>query len=184
MGAFTSALAAVGIGMQAVGTIKAGQDAQAAAEYNAATYRAQADAIDIKKQISEQSWDRLIKQLDGQSTVAVASSGYDYSGSFLEVVNDRMTQAYLDKNIESYNLELAKSQSLSAADEAIRKGKAARSAALWSAGGSLLTQGNEWYSKYGGTKSLTNTIDPSGGINGGLLSDSKYDWAKDYQGAF
>ena len=167
MGAFTSALAAVGVGMKVVGGLKASKDAQETAEYNAAVYQQQAQSIDVKKKISNQSWDRLIKQLGGQLTTAVASSGYDYSGSFLDVANDRMTQAYLDKNMENYNLELAKSQSLSAADEAQRAGAAKRSAAFWNAGGTLLTEGNAWYSKYGktdmgggGTSQLGNIYGP------------------------
>jgi hypothetical protein len=140
---------AVGTGMKVAGQIKAGQDAQAAAEYNAAVYQQQASAIDVKKKISNQSWDRIIDQLGGQLTTAVASSGYDYSGSFLEVVNDRMTQAFLDKQIDNYNLELSKSQALSASEETLRAGSRARTASLFQAGGTLLTEGNEWYSKYG-----------------------------------
>ena len=149
MGAFTSALMLAGTAMSAYGQIKAGQDAQAAAEYNAAVYRQQAEAIDVKKGISNKRWDRVINQLGGKLTTAVASSGYDYSGSFLEVINDRMTEAYLDKQMENYNLELSKTQSLSAATEAQRTGAAARTASLFSAGGTILTEGNEWYSKYG-----------------------------------
>jgi len=149
MGAFTSALMLAGTAMNAYGQIKAGQDAQAAAEYNAAVYRQQAEAIDVKKGISKQRWDRVLRQLGGKLTTAVASSGYDYSGSFLEVVNDRMTEAQLDKQMENYNLELSKSQSLSAADEAQRSGAAARTASLFSAGGTILEGANSWYSKYG-----------------------------------
>lgn len=149
MGAFTSALLAAGTVMKVVGGIKAGQDAQQAAEYNAAVYRQQAEAIDVKKNISRQRWDRVIDQLGGKLTTAVASSGYDYSGSFLSVISDRLTEAQLDKQMENYNLELSKSQSLSAADEAQAAGSRARTAALWGAGGTILTEGNDWYSKYG-----------------------------------
>jgi len=149
MGAFTTALLAAGTVMKVVGGIKAGQDAQAAAEYNAAVYRQQSEAIDVKKRISGKRWDRVIRQLGGKLTSAVASSGYDYAGSFLKVINDRMTEAYLDKQVENYNLELSKSQSLSAAEEAQRAGSRARTASLFDAGGTILTEGNEWYSKYG-----------------------------------
>jgi type II secretory pathway pseudopilin PulG len=178
MGAFTTALLAAGTVMKVVGQVKAGQDAQAAAEYNAAILRQQAESIDVKQRISNKSWDRLINQLGGKLTTAVASSGYDYSGSFLAVVNDRMTQAYLDKQIENYNLELSKTQSLSAADEAQRAGARARTASLFQAGGTILTEGNEWYSKYGRTD-----VDPGGvGIGGGTPGGSKYAWAQDYPG--
>ena len=106
MGAFTTALLAAGTAMKVIGGIKAGQDAQAAAEYNAAVYEQQANAIDVKKGISNQRWDRIIDQLGGKITSAVASSGYDYSGSFLTKANDLMTEAFLDKQIDNYNLEL------------------------------------------------------------------------------
>jgi hypothetical protein len=149
MGAFTTALLAAGTVLKVVGQVKAGQDAQAAAEYNAQVLRNTAASIDVKKRISNKRWDRLINQLGGKLTVAVASSGYDYSGSFLARINDVMTEAYLDKQIENYNLELSKSQSLSAADEAERAGARARTASLFQAGGTILTEGNEWYSKYG-----------------------------------
>ncbi len=163
MGAFTSALLAAGTAMKVVGGIKAGQDAQAAAEYNAAIYEQQAAAIDVKKRISNQRWDRILDQFGGKLTSAVASSGYDYSGSFLAVINDRMTEAYLDKQIDNYNLELEKSGKLSAADESRRSGSAARTASLFAAGGTILTEGNDWYSKYGRSDS-----DPDGSL-GGLI---------------
>ena len=149
MGAFTSALMAAGIAMNAYGQIKAGKDAYAAGQYNAAVYKQQSESIDVKKGISKQRWDRVIRQLGGKLTTAVASSGYDYSGSFLEVINDRLTEAQLDKQMELYNLELSKSQSMSAADEAMRAGASARTASLFGAAGTVLTEGNEWYSNYG-----------------------------------
>ena len=154
MGAFTSVLMAAGIGMQVYGKYKEGQDAYATAQYNAGLYKQQADIIDVKKGLSKYDWERTIDQLEGKSVSAVASSGYDMSGSFLTVMNDRLTQAQLDKQTELYNLEVSKSQSLSAADEAVRAGKAARTSALFNAGATLLTEGNDWWSKYGGAGKL------------------------------
>jgi hypothetical protein len=149
MGAFTSVLMAAGIGLQVYGQYKEGQDAYATGQYNAALYKQQADIIDVKKKLSKHDWARTIDQLEGKVTSAVASSGYDLKGSFLTVMADRLTEAQLDKQTELYNLEVAKGQSLSAADEATREGSAARTASLFKAGGTLLTEGNEWYGKYG-----------------------------------
>ena len=151
MGAFTSALALAGIGLTVYGQAREGQQAQQAANYNAAVYREQAAVIDVKKGLSAQQWDRMIKRLSGATVSAVAASGYDLSGSFLAVMNDRLTQANLDKQTDNYNLEVSKSQSISAADEAQREGSRRRTSSLISAGATLLTQGNEWYSKYGPT---------------------------------
>lgn len=149
MGAFTSVLMAAGIGMQVYGQYKEGQDAYATAQYNAGVMKQQADIIDVKKKISKHDWERTIDQLEGKTVSAVASSGYDLSGSFLTVMSDRLTQAQLDKQTEMYNLEVSKSQSLSAADNAVRAGKAARTSSLFNAGATLLTEGNEWWDRYG-----------------------------------
>ena len=145
MGAFTTALLAAGTAMKVIGGIKAGNDAYASAQYNNAVYQQQAEAIDVKKKISNQNWDRLIRKLGGKMTSAVASSGYDYSGSFISYISDQITEAQLDKQIENYNLELSKSQSLSAGEEALRTGAAKRTAALFTAGGTILTEGNTLY---------------------------------------
>jgi len=155
MGAFTSMLALAAVGTQAYGQYKSGQDAQAAADYNAAIYQQQAQVIDVKKGITRQQYDRSIRKLEGASVTAIASSGYDFSGSFLEVMNDNLTQAQLDKQISIYNLDVEKSQALSAASESQRAGSRARSAANIGALSTVLTGGNEWYSKYGGFGATT-----------------------------
>jgi hypothetical protein len=150
MGAFTSILAAGAIGLQAYGQYKSGQDAQAAADYNAAIYQQQSQVIEVKKGITKQQYDRMIRKLQGASVTAIASSGFDMSGSFLEVMNDNLTQAQLDKQIEIYNLDVEKSFALSSADEARRAGARARSAANIGAITTILTGGNKWYQEYGG----------------------------------
>ena len=121
-----------------------------AADYNAAVYDQQASLFQVKKGLTAEQYDRIIDKLEGESISAVASSGYDLSGSFLTVINDNLTQAYLDKNTELFNLEVGKRQSQSAAAESRRTGKAVKSAANVEAASTLLTQGNEWYQKYGG----------------------------------
>jgi len=165
MGAFTAALLAAGTAMKVIGGIKAGNDAQAAAEYNAAVLEEKAASIDVKKKISNERWGKVIDQFGGELTVAVASSGYDYSGSFLSHINRVMTEAQLDKQIDNYNLELEKHQALSGAGEQRRAGSAAKSAALWGAAGTALTEGNEWYSKYGQAGSATTPGVGGYGIN-------------------
>ena len=149
MGAFTSALALAGIGMQAYGQYKSGQDAASAAAYNASVYQQQASVIETKKGLTRQQFDRMINKLAGAQTVAIAGSGRDLSGSALEVMNDALTQAYLDKQIEIYNLDIQKNSALSASQEELRAGQAAKTSGMISAGATILTGGNAWYSKYG-----------------------------------
>jgi len=150
MGAFTSALALAGVGLQAYGQYKSGQDAAAAAQYNSAIYQQQSEVIEVKKGLTRQEYDRMIKKLQGASVTAIASSGYDMSGSFLEVMNDNLTQAQLDKQKAIYNLEVEKLQAGSAAEESLRAGDRARTSSNIGSVATLLTEGNEWYSKYGG----------------------------------
>lgn len=170
MGAFTSALALAGIGLTAYGQYKQGQDAAAAAQYNAAIYEQQSEVLDVKKKLTAEEYDRLIRKLRGSQVTAVAASGYDLSGSFLEVMNDALTQAQLDKQVELYNLEVEKRQALSAAEESRRAGSAARSLATIKAASTILTEGNEWYSKYGGfgTAKKTTSVSTAPKISGSL----------------
>ena len=160
MGAFTSVLMAAGIGMQAVGQYKSGQDARAAADYNAAIYQQQASAIEVKKGLTREQWDRSIRKLEGAQISAVASSGHDMSGSFLAVMNDSLTQAYLDKNTEIYNLNVEKSLAMSGASESTRAGVRYAQTGSIKAVSTLLTEGNDWYAKYGG---FGKTTAPKGG---------------------
>ena len=156
MGGFTAAMAAVGVGMQAYGMWQSGQDAAAAAAYNANMYNAQAQIIESKKVLTRQEYDRMIDQLEGSTISAIASSGYDMSGSYLAVMNDSLTQANLDKEKALYNLEIEKFQAGSRASEATRAGKRAQDAANVGALSTVLTEGNDWYSKYGKSGGTTN----------------------------
>jgi hypothetical protein len=160
MGAFTSMLAAAGIGMQAYGMYRSGQDAYAAGAYNQQIYEQQAQIIDVKKGITKAQYDRMIKRLSGETIVATASSGYDMTGSFLEVYNDNMTQAFLERDTELYNLEVDKFMAKSAGAESLRAGERARRTANISAASSLLVQGNEWYQKYGGFGKTDSKTEP------------------------
>ena len=154
MGAMTTAILAgtaiAGVGLQAYGQYRAGQQQQEAAEFNADLYSQQARTIDVKKKMTRQEYDRMIAQLAGKSVAAIAASGYDFSGSFLEVMNDSLTQAQLDKQKELYNLEQDKKVALATAEESRRTGRAAYGAGLTSSAATILTEGNEWYMKYGG----------------------------------
>lgn len=150
MGAFTSALALAGVGLTAYGQYKSGQDAYAASQYNAAVFQQQSEVIEVKKGLTKQEYERMIRKLEGASVTAIASSGYDFSGSFLEVMNDNLTQAQLDKQKAIYNLDVEKMQAQSAGEEASRAGVRARTSGNINSVATLLTQGNEWYSKYGG----------------------------------
>jgi len=150
MGAFTSTMMAVGVGLQAVNQFSAGKQSRDAYNYNASIFDAQAKSIEGKKVLTEEQHTRMIRQLRGKSISAVASSGYDMSGSALEVLNDTMTQAYLDKNTALYNLEVEKIGASSQASEQRRQGYQSERSSIYSGFGTLLTGGSKWYQQYGG----------------------------------
>ena len=150
MGAFTSAIMGIGMGMQAINTFRAGQQAKDAYEYNANVYNAQANMIADQKALTEQEQTRAIAKLHGESVVAVTSSGYDMTGSALAVINDTLTQAYLDKAKSLYNLEVERQYAKSSAKEARRMGDNARTSGAIDAVSSVLTGGSKWYQQYGG----------------------------------
>jgi hypothetical protein len=147
MGAFTSALA---LGLTAYGTLRAGAQQQAAYNYNAALYQQEAQAIEGQKTLTKEQREHGKKKLAGAVTTAISAQNRDYSGSALLVANDALTQYEMDTAIELYNLEIGKSQALSAATKATREGRYARDKSYFDTGTSILTQGNDWYQKYGG----------------------------------
>jgi hypothetical protein len=161
----TAVMSLVGTGTQAYGQYTAGQDYQAASNYNAALQQQRAQAIDVRKGLTDEQFARIYSRLEGESVSAVAGSGYDYSGSFLEVVNDTLTQVELDRQIAIYNLELEKNQALSHAEELRYQGDVMARSGKVDALSTLLTQGNEWYQKYGGFSQPTFPLEgtrPSG----------------------
>ena len=147
---FTAALAATAVGLQVYGQVKQGQDAKAAADYNALVYRQQAQVIDVRKSITAEQYDRTIDQLRGSTTVAISGQGRDLSGSALHVLNDNLTQAQMDKQIEIYNLEVDRSRAISTSKEYSITGERELGTSRVKAASSLLTGGNDWYQKYGG----------------------------------
>jgi hypothetical protein len=150
MGGFTAALAVASIGMQAYGQYKSGQDTQQASYYNAALQEQKAGVIAVKQGLTNEQYQRTYRRLEGESVSAVAGSGYDYSGSFLEVINDTLTQVELDRQIEIYNLEVEKSQAQSSAEAKRWEGDTAARSGKFGALSTILTGGNDWYQKYGG----------------------------------
>jgi len=150
MGAFTSTMLAVGVGMQAYGQYSAGQKAKDAYEYNANVFNAQENMLAEQKALTAKEHERTIRHLEGATTVAVAGSGYDMSGSYLEVMKDTLTQAHLDKEKELYNLEAERMLAKSRASEARRMGDNASRAGTIGAFSTVLTGGSKWYQQYGG----------------------------------
>ena len=177
-------LSAVGTGMQVQGQYQSGQDIQAAAGYNASLFEQTAQISADKQSLTNEKFARLYRHLQGSSIATVAGSGYDLSGSFLEVINDSLTQMELDRQIAIYGLEVEQSQAMSSASEARFQGDVAARSGNMSALNTILTQGNDWYQKYGGfgkqdsnkvvypTDSVKPTVyDPKKGVVSGSYSE-------------
>ena len=156
MAGFTAtALMAASVGMQVIGQVQSGMAAREAADYNAQVYREKAANIQVKKDITTVQYNRALKQLRGETVVAVSGQGRDLSGSALHVLNDNLTQMELDKSIELYNLDIDKRRALSGADEHERTGDREMRSSLFQAGSTILTAGNAWYQKSGGFGKVT-----------------------------
>jgi len=157
MGAFTSALLAGSTALNIFGQFKEGQQAQEAANFNAAIYQQNRQIIDINKELTKSQFDRAIKFLKGKTVAATAAAGIDFSGSALEVFNDNVTQAELQKQQALFDLEVSGIRATDAAEESRRAGIRVSSAATTGALTSILTEGNDFFQRFGFSSKATPT---------------------------
>ena len=176
MGGFTAALTAASMGMQVLGQYQAGKAGEQAAKYNAAAYDQQAQNIAVKKDISALQYDRAIEQLRGTGITTIASQGRDLSGSALLVLSDSIEQMEFDKSIEQYNLSIDENRALTSAEEYRLQAGREKRAGIVNAATTLLTQGNDWYEKYGGFGKPTNL--GAGTTSYGVSVKNRYTLAK------
>lgn len=152
---FSSGLMLAGIGTQVYGQYKAGQDAQAAAEYNSQVYQEQAKQIGYTKVVVNKQYDRAYADLKGETITNIASQNRNLDGSALLVMIDNLEQLEVDRINEIYNADIGQSKALSSARQSEISGNRAAGTARLQSVGTLLTQGNEWYEKFGGFGKVT-----------------------------
>lgn len=143
-------LGAVGTGIQVLGTIKAGNDADAKAQYEAKVQEQQADEAKAASQRDAASQYRQGQQLLSQQRAAIAGSGGSLSDpSVIDLMGDTAGEARLAADTELYKGEQQSRGYNDAAKNSRISGKNAKTAAYISAAGGLFSGVSSMYSRFG-----------------------------------
>jgi hypothetical protein len=126
-------------------SIYSGKKLSTEAKFNAALKQQQANLIDQQMQLSIHQWDREIGRAKSTLTNRVAGSGIMMSGSPMAALVDMSTQMEMDKEIETYNLEMQKKGVLSEAAAYRRQAKTAKTVGYLNAFSGLLSAGADYY---------------------------------------
>jgi len=128
------ALKVAGIGLKLLGTIQQMQSVSALAKYNVAVAERQGE-------IEEQRLKREKRLMLGKMRAGYGAAGVTLEGSPLEVLSDTASQFERDISISRYNVAAKRGVYGYEAQIARQRGYAG-------IGGTLLTQGTSWYSKW------------------------------------
>tara|TARA_R110000803_G_scaffold185692_1_gene248063 strand:- start:5496 stop:6002 length:507 start_codon:yes stop_codon:yes gene_type:complete len=108
---------------QASATGKFNQDIQ---NRNAKVAEQEAVAIEQKKELDLERFDKQFQQLKGETIVAIAKTGAEQSGSSLRILKFNAEEAEFEKNMIEYNAEIGKSKAYENANFARMSGQLAR----------------------------------------------------------
>ena len=142
-------MAIIGAGMSAYGSYQEGEARQQQSEYNAQVYEQEAYKAATNKKITSDRYDRAKRQLAGKAMANAGRSGLAYDGSFVDVLNDSLTQLEMDKEMEKDDFNTKISRGFSAAANAREQGKDYSSAGKTAAAATLITSSSDIYSKFG-----------------------------------
>lgn len=148
----TLALIAGGIGtaVQTFGTIKAGKDADAKAQYEAKVQEQQADEAKAASQRDAAAQHRQGQQLLSQQRAAIAGSGGSLADpSVIDLMGDTSAEVELAKETELFKGEQQSRGYNDAAKNSRISGKNAKTAAYISAAGGLFSGVSSMYSRFG-----------------------------------
>jgi len=116
-----------------VTSVAAGKQASATGKYNQAVQNRNATIAEQEAGMLEQQlefdlaqFDQQFSQLQGETKTNVLFSGAELSGSGLRILNSNMQQAEIQKNITTYNSQVAQSQKMEEANFARIQGQMAR----------------------------------------------------------
>ena len=119
-----------------VTSVAAGKQASATGKYNQAVQNRNATIAEQEAGMLEQQlefdlaqFDQQFSQLQGETKTNVLFSGAELSGSGLRILNSNMQQAEIQKNITTYNSQVAQSQKMEEANFARIQGQMARQSA-------------------------------------------------------
>lgn len=99
---------------------------QAIQNRNAQVAEQEAVAIEQKKELDLQRFDKQFQQLQGETVVAISKTGAAQSGSALRILRSNAEEAEFEKNMIEYNAEIGKSRAYENANFARMSGQLAR----------------------------------------------------------
>jgi len=140
----------------------AGKYNQSIQERNAQIAEQEAAQIDKQLEFDIARFDQKVDQLQGQTTVSIAKSGADISGTGLRVLRANAEEAEKEKNIIEYNAKIGQARKFEEANFSRIQGQVARNAArsaqigtIVQTGTSLLKMGGYSPGKTGGERQYT-----------------------------
>lgn len=140
----------IGTGIQALGTIRAGKDADAKAQYEAKVQEQQSDEAKAASQRDAAAQYRQGQQLLSQQRAAIAGSGGSIADpSVIDLMGDTAGEARLAADTEIYKGEQQARGYNDAAVNSRISGKNAKTAAYIGAAGSLFSGVSSMYSRFG-----------------------------------
>lgn len=130
-----------GTAMQAYGQYQAGKDAQKAADYNAQIMKRNANVAEQKAAYEAEAEASRLRRLIGSQRAAAGASGYQMTGSILDLQEDTTTQGTMEQMAILYGGQLQKQNFESEAELSTFQGKAAYRQGVTGAAGTLLSGG-------------------------------------------
>jgi len=107
----------------------AGKYNQAVQERNATVSEQESAQLEKQNEFDLAQFDQQFSQLQGKTKTNVLFSGAELSGSGLRILNSNMQQAEIQKNITTYNSQVAQSQKMEEANFSRMQGQVARNEA-------------------------------------------------------
>ena len=134
----------------------AGKYNQSIQERNAVIAEQEAAQIDKQLEFDIARFDQKVDQLQGQTTVSIAKSGADISGTGLRVLRANAEEAEKEKNIIEYNAKIGQARKFEEANFSRIQGQVARNAARSAQIGTIVQTGTSLL-KMGGYSPGTKT---------------------------
>ena len=134
----------------------AGKYNQSIQERNAKIAEQEAAQIDKQLEFDIARFDQKVDQLQGQTTVSIAKSGADISGTGLRVLRANAEEAEKEKNIIEYNAKIGQARKFEEANFSRIQGQVARNAARSAQIGTIVQTGTSLL-KMGGYSPGTKT---------------------------
>lgn len=143
-------LGGIGTGIQVLGTIKAGNDADARAQYEAKVQEQQADEAKAASQRDAAAQYRQGQQILSQQRAGIAGSGGSLAdASVIDLMGDTAAESDLAARTENYKGEQQARGYNDAAKNSRISGRNARTASYLSAAGGLFSGVSSMYSRFG-----------------------------------